>query len=512
MKIRPIREEDIEQVIQLFRANYGDDYAIPEFYDPQWVKRGVYSDHILWMVIEDDDPASLANPGRSRIVASGAAILDYGDYNDQIAEIGRLVVDPTVGGKGLGRQMLSALVDASDDRVEFAFGEARTTHSKTQRIFDRVGLAPLGFLPMTYMIQWRESWVLSGQLFNNGRSLRSAGAAQVIPQVAPIARLALRNMELNETVHVVEDARPYPLDHTLDIEPLSGSTLVRLLKVEQGRLFNPEVFGGLHLDQGLSQLKVRKATYLVASSGGEMLGAVGYVPDPSSQSVRIVELIARDEVVKGCLLRRAVEEAEQLHEAEVIECDVSANHPRIQRTLYELGFLPAGYAPGMVFHNTARWDVVKMIKLNVAWNPGPMELVESAQAMFDVVMPPFIERSAQRVRKQPARQAKIFSGLTPLELDFVQQAGAEVICAAGIPIALDGLYVVISGAIELGGTTYLAGQELGTAALLKRSSLTPAIALQDTCLFRLGLAEFDALCDNHPHVGIKLFRSLAENH
>jgi hypothetical protein len=36
MDIRPIREEDIEQVIQLFCSNYGDNYAIPEFYDPQW--------------------------------------------------------------------------------------------------------------------------------------------------------------------------------------------------------------------------------------------------------------------------------------------------------------------------------------------------------------------------------------------------------------------------------------------------------------------------------------------
>src|SRR3990170_486983 len=132
MQIRPIREEDIEQVIQLFRLNYGDNYAIPEFYDPQWVKRGIYSDNIIWMVIEE----------AGRVVATGAAILDFGDYNDQIAEIGRLVVDPSQGGRGLGRTMIEALVDASDDRVEFAFGEARTTHIKTQRIFDRAELVP----------------------------------------------------------------------------------------------------------------------------------------------------------------------------------------------------------------------------------------------------------------------------------------------------------------------------------------------------------------------------------
>src|SRR6185369_5218318 len=64
LNIREIHEHDIEAVIELFRKNYGDDYAIPEFYDPQWVKRGIYSDHIIWLVNEED----------GRIVASGACI------------------------------------------------------------------------------------------------------------------------------------------------------------------------------------------------------------------------------------------------------------------------------------------------------------------------------------------------------------------------------------------------------------------------------------------------------
>ena len=118
MNTRPVCEEDIEAIINLFRVNYGEDYAIPEFYDPQWVKRGIYSDHINWLVIED----------AGRVVASGACILNAGDYNDQIGEIGRLVVEPTVGGRGLGRALLAALVDASDEQVEFAFAEARTVH------------------------------------------------------------------------------------------------------------------------------------------------------------------------------------------------------------------------------------------------------------------------------------------------------------------------------------------------------------------------------------------------
>ncbi len=47
MNIRPVREEDIEAIINLFRVNYGDDYAIPEFYDPMWVARSHLIEYLL---------------------------------------------------------------------------------------------------------------------------------------------------------------------------------------------------------------------------------------------------------------------------------------------------------------------------------------------------------------------------------------------------------------------------------------------------------------------------------
>jgi RimJ/RimL family protein N-acetyltransferase len=498
MQIREIREGDIEQVIELFRANYGDDYAIPEFYDPQWVKRGIYSDHMIWLVIEDE----------GRIVASGAAIFDFGDYNDQIAELGRLVVDPESGGKGLGRQLLAALVDASDDRVEFAFGEARTTHPKTQRIFDRIGIVPLGFLPMAYRMEWRESFVLSGQLFGNGRHLRQTGAAQLVPEVVPVARLALANLELDEPVQIRGEARPYPLDARLAVEPLSGAALVRLLKIQHGRLVEPKVFGGLHIDQGLPQLRARKASYLVASDGAQTLGAVGYTHYPSGE-VRIIELIAREDAVRGCLLRVAVETAERELGAEVIDCDVSAYSPRTQRTLLELGFLPAAYVPGMVFHETARWDVVKFMKLNVAWDLGPIELTDSGRAMFDVVTPPFIAADARRARQRPALDATVFAGLSPLELDFVQRAAEELAPAPGSPLPVDALHVVLAGQVVAGGRDIARGGCFGAGVLLGRPGEAPATAGPDARLLRLTPEALAALSERYPRLGVQLYRNLA---
>lgn len=379
MIIRPVREEDIEAIINLFRVNYGEDYAIPEFYDPMWVKRGIYSDHIIWLVIEDE----------GRVVASGACILNAGDYNDNIGEIGRVVVDPEAGGKGLGRSLLAALIDASDERVEFAFAEARTTHPKTQKICERLGLVPLGFLPMAYQMTWRESFVISGQLFGNGKLLREPQRVKIIPEVEPLAKLSLRNLGLNDAVTVQEKVASYPSNGKFEINPLTGEAMVRLLKIEHGRYVEPEIFSALQVDMGYAQLRSRRADYLVAQAEGHILGAVGFHFEEHDKTVRLIELIGEDDLAQGTLLRLAVEAAEQKYNAEVLVCDVNAESPRLQQSLLELGFRPVAYLPGMVFHRTRRPDVVKMMKLRVKWDLGPLELTEASREYFAFVAPQF---------------------------------------------------------------------------------------------------------------------------
>lgn len=499
MNVRPIQENDIEAVIQLFRKNYGDDYAMPEFYDPQWVKRGVYSDHIIWLVLED----------AGSIVASGALILNFGDYNDQIGEIGRLVVDPDVGGKGLGRQMLAALVDASDERAEFVFAEARTVHPKTQKINDRIGLVPLGFLPLHYRMTWRESVVLSGQLFGNGRALRRVGQAEVIPAVEPLAKLSLHNLELAESVLVRADAHPYPVEQELDIRPLTASSLIRVLKIEQGRLTEPEIFGGGSIDQGLTQLQSRKAQYVVASEGERTLGAVGFIHYPRHESVRLVELIAQDNAVKGSLLRWAVNHAQQEYEAQVIEVDASAYSPRMQETLYSMGFLPTSYVPGMVFHGTARVDIVKFAKLNVPWDLGPIELTESGQAYFDLVAPAFAQAAAEHERRLRALNSPLLKNITPLEAYLVNRAGSAFDVTQGATLSPDAMYLVLQGAFRQGERVIPQGAVIDAGLAFGETSAAGAIALENARVFALTKKQLDALCDAHPRLGIKLLQNLA---
>jgi hypothetical protein len=446
-----------------------------------------------------------------RILGSGACILNYGDYNDQIGEIGRLVVDPEAGGRGLGRALLSALVDASDERVEFAFAEARTVHPKTQRIDDRIGLVPLGFLPMYYLMSWRESLVLSGQLFGHARGLRRPESVEVIPSAQPLAALSLANLELPAEIKVRENARPYPLDASLAVAPLTGAALVRLLRIEHGRVLDPEVFGSMQLDQGLSQLRARKADYLVAADGDRTLGAVGFSVDERNRSVRITELIAADEAVKGSLLRHAVEAAEQRHEAEVIKCDVSAASPRAQQTLLELGFLPAAYVSAMVFHHTARWDVVRMMKLNVPWDLGPILLTAPSQAYYDVVVPPFERANAARERKHLALASAVLAGLSRLEVEFLQTACAEALPAAGEALAANQLHIVLAGEATAGARRLGKGDFVGAGALLGSGQREAAVAGPGARVLSLDPAGLARLSQRHPRLAVKLYQNLVAN-
>jgi hypothetical protein len=107
--------------------------------------------------------------------------------------------------------------------------------------------------------------------------------------------------------------------------------------------------------------------------------------------VRVFELISlHDDVIRFLLshLEQLCREAWQIC---YVEIDVSAYAPRMQRTLVEIGFLPAAYVPAMVFHEVERLDVIKMVRLLT-----PLEgraRAYTAQNYAETVLRPFKSRS-----------------------------------------------------------------------------------------------------------------------
>ena len=75
--IRQIQEQDVDQVVALYHKAYGDDFPFKDFYDSYWVKKGVFSDDMLWNVAEDN----------GKIVGSATVITNVGDHSDLIGEL-----------------------------------------------------------------------------------------------------------------------------------------------------------------------------------------------------------------------------------------------------------------------------------------------------------------------------------------------------------------------------------------------------------------------------------------
>src|SRR5436190_20568686 len=97
--IRYVEERDIPAIAELFRANYGEKYIAGDVYDGKWVKRSIYSDQIICLVLEEDE----------KVLATGSVVLNYGDYNDKCAEVARLAVHPHYAHRGFGRRVIDAL-------------------------------------------------------------------------------------------------------------------------------------------------------------------------------------------------------------------------------------------------------------------------------------------------------------------------------------------------------------------------------------------------------------------
>jgi GNAT superfamily N-acetyltransferase len=373
--IRYVEERDIPAIAELFRSNYGEGYIAPDVYDGSWVKRSIHSDLIICLVLEED----------GRVLATGSVVLDYGDHNDKSCELGRLAVRPEYSGHGLGRRVIDALLKVAENTADFAIGEGRTAHQISQHLLEEGHFTHIGFIPHYFLIKnRREGLVQYARLHGNGRFLRSATPPEVIPEAAPLAHYVLAGINLRDEIKIVNESFIDDDSSNHVVCPLNRDHVGHLLRIPEGRLIDPLLFGNVSIEQGYAFIR-DKAFYLVAlDSQQNPVGAIGYHVDETNRLIKGVELIAKSENIWPALCRAFVHAGEEL-KSEVMTVDVSAYQPRLQRLLFGYGFRPVVYAPAMVFQGTERLDIIKMIKLNVPYDPGEMALTQASRNVVSMV-------------------------------------------------------------------------------------------------------------------------------
>jgi GNAT superfamily N-acetyltransferase len=510
--VREAAGRDVAEIREIFLASYGTDYTDPRYYDDALLTRLVYSDDSLLLVAEDTETG--------KVVGTASVDLEVGAHSDLVGEFCRLVVHPTYRHRGIGKLLLSERIQRVQDRLQVGLVEARATHPYSLKIAEAHHFAAVGFLPERWRMRERESLALLVRYFGDALELRR-NHPRIIPEVHPLAHMALENCSLPPDAIVDEDSPAYPPGGHFEVQELTTDGYSALLRIERGRVRNREIFGPVRLHYGIFKLHARRSRYLIARESGRIAGAVGFTLDPLDKAVRIFELIAlHDEVIRFLLsdLECACREKWDC----LIEADVSAHSPRMQRTLIELGFLPVAYIPALVFHDVERLDVVKMLRLLSPPEVRTTGLTPSCEALAELVLRLFRNRTVL------PRIANAVHGL-PLfaKLDAEQIARVAGVCGVttferGETIFREGeagnqMHVVLQGEVAIAVAASAApvgmvrsGECLGEMSLLTagaHSATATALTRVETAI--LGHQDLVELIRLRPDIGLCIYRNLA---
>lgn len=513
IKIRDTREEDAEEICEVFQATYGKDYTYPQFLDPQFIRKLVHSDDTIMIVAEDTE--------EKRIVGTASVLEEKGAYSDLVGEFGRLVVHPDARNRGIGKLLMKGRVERVQERLHVGLVEARMVHSYSSKIAMAHGFTPIGFLPSYMEMSFRENVGVLSQYFGNALSLRK-NHPRIIPEAYPIAQMVADRVGLSFHGIVDEESASYPHNDDFSVEGMTTQGYASLLRIERGRVKHREIFGPMQLHYGFFKIRAKNSNYLLAFDKGQLVGAIGFTMDTLDKKVRVFELISMHDEVIRFLIRKLVETCRENTEILFFEIDVSAYAPRMQRTLLELEFLPAAYIPALVFYQVERLDIIKMVRI---FSP-----IDISRDIFVDEFKPIVEtvvRSFESVQIQPRILEAMGDVVAFSELTEEQRKRVASCCdfqqfSKGEKIFLEGsmdekIFLLLKGSVEIQTkgepkpmVTVEKGECLGEVSTLAGvTHSATAIAKTNVEAAVLLRKELEKLIRRRPDIGVSVYRNLA---
>ena len=521
VRIREAVDADVPGILDLFRQEYSADYPQAESFDDGWLKRSIFGDDVLLLVAEDVESR--------QAVATASAVFDAGPHSDLMGEFGRLAVRPEYRRMGVGSALMDRLVPFMTGRLHVGVFVNREVHSYSEYVAGKHGFSLVGLLPMRHLFRSREHMALYARHSDRAVELRR-GQPRVAPECLPLAEFALESCGLARDVTADEAALAYPADRDFAIETMTDDVMPALLRIERGELQQRDILCPMRRHQGFFQLRSPPATYLVARETGSgastrpVTAAIGYQHDVADRSVRIVELISREDRATRFLIEELVARLSGSGEVDYVEIDVNAHSPRMQRTLLDTGFLPAAYVPAMALQGAQRVDGVRMCRLLVAPQLDDLERGDATHRIVTQVKRTFARNAvlpqiAASVRaldlcaglsdEQTARLARAFQVARPAAGDALLSAGEQpfqltlVVEGGAHARAADGTETSVTGGTH--------DADIGTAAFLTQSPAREDVTAGDDLLCATLSAEsLGALCTQRADIGLTLYRNLAK--
>jgi CRP-like cAMP-binding protein len=261
---------------------------------------------------------------------------------------------------------------------------------------------------------------------------------------------------------------------------------------------------------------------MLGQRDSEIVSGLVYFHDEQDQCVRIFDAFASDYLSVGPLLARAVKIAQEQLGTSYVEIDILMHARRLLKSAEQLGFVPVAYLPAFSSCQGNLADVVKMVKLDVAYVPEEIALTPQATAVVKLIDSSFRDLKAGTAIINLLRSLPIFTGLGDGELRKFARLFHQKLYRENEPIFKKGdasneAYIVLRGQVDIlldENSTPIAslqsGQIFGELAFLDGASRgAAAVAAQASILLVVQRNAFHELVQTEPHLGMMVLHNIA---
>jgi CRP-like cAMP-binding protein/N-acetylglutamate synthase-like GNAT family acetyltransferase len=515
LSIRPATAADAPQWLALVRATLGHEYPAKELYDVEWIaaQLAVGGSQDTWVAEVD-----------GRLDGTVSFLQPDGPNINPIANLGRNLIRPEAVANGAAEALLRAVNELASQRGDMAIVRISALDNAQQVLFENLGFVCVGFQPLKHMLQQRV-----GVLFyvRGAKSIfvTRNPLSESLPQVSELGMDALEKLQIPNAWVVRDGATGYPLQCDLKVHEATADDF-ELWRV-QAESANPAVEISGRFNYGFGLMRLAAPYHLRACLGqreGNMVAGLSYYFDEHDRCARVTEAFCSDDLSIGALLAHAVKNVQEQLGAVYTEIDILASAPRLLKTAEQLGFVPVAYLPAFFSRNGSYFDVIKLVKLNVAYSLENVDFTAHAKSTVQIIDRYFQDQKMGLAIINLLRPLSMFSGLGDGELRKVARLFVQKLYRPGDEVFAKGdlgdeAYVVLRGKIsiqldqaappiaQLGD-----GKIFGELAFLDGSPrVAYAVASQPSILLVMKRGGFADLVRREPGLGMMIMRNLAQD-
>lgn len=511
--IRQTTAKDAAAWLELLQRSLGGDYPERQVYDLAWIAKQLEppEGHETWVV-----------ETQGRFQAAASLLQPSLPNRNPIANLGRELFRQESFPDGSAQALLNKIIQVSEERSQVVVARVFASDNARQALFEHAGFVCVGFQPFKHMLRTREGVLFYLRLVPSDVIARLP-ISESLSQVNELAATVLANLKLSAPMSVRDGVTGYPLQRELQFQEVTLEEYKQCRT--QAQSFNPpiEISGGFNLGWGAMRVTAPSSLKaILARQEADTVAGLAYAVDERDRCVRMVEGFATDDLSMGSAFQRVVKLAQEKHNAVYIEADVLMTAPRLLKSTEQLGFVPVAYLPGFYRRGSAHVDVVKLVKLNMAYGLENAQLTTHAKTIADIIDRNFQDQKVGVAIINLLRGLPVFEGLGDGELRKIARLFTQKLYRPGDRIFSKGdsgseAYIVMRGQVDIQLEDHVkplaslgTGQIFGEQAFLDGAPRTAmAVAAQPSILLVIQRVAFNELVQREPHLGMVVMRNIA---